>query len=657
MQILNLGILAHVDAGKTSLTERLLYQAGVIDKIGSVDQGNTTTDSLSLERQRGITIKSAVAAFSLGDIRVNLIDTPGHPDFIAEVEHALRVLDGVVLVLSAVEGVQPQTRILMRALQRLQIPTLLFVNKIDRRGADPMAVAEQIRRRLTPDLVVYGSVRQAGSTAASYHPPEPENEIYQAELMELLAQHDEEFFARYVADTAAAEPARLHQRLAKLSRAGVLYPVLFGSAMTGAGISELTSGIEEFLPSVSTQHDGETSAEVFKIERGGKGEKLAYLRVFSGAIALRETLQFKNRPASKVTSIELFRDGRAIRSEQLSSGEIGRLQGLTTVQIGDVLGELPRAKAGLQFAAPDLETKIRPETPALRGRLFAALAQLAEQDPLINVRQDAGSGDIFLSLYGEVQKEIIAATLANDFNLQVSFEETITICVERLSGSAQAAELMGEEGNPFRATVGLRISPAELDSGLSFELGVELGSMPLAFFKAVEETVRETLEQGLFGWRVTDCTVTMTHSGFTPPPPHGWSKWSSSASDFKALTPLVLMTALREAGTTVCEPLHRFDLEVPSESLKLVLPVLAELQARTHGSEVHAEVTTLSGEIPAASVHRLKEQLPAISHGEGVLDSRFSKYQAVTSAIPSRPRTDRNPLNRSEYLKRVQRRD
>ena len=210
---LNLGILAHVDAGKTTLTERLLYGAGVIDTPGSVDKGTTQTDSLALEQRRGITIKSAVVSFSVDDVTVNLIDTPGHPDFIAEVERVLGVLDGCVLVLSAVEGVQPQTRVLMRALQRLEVPSLLFVNKIDRAGADPERVLDEIEQRLTHAVVPMGSADGLGTRAAS--------------------------FAAF-----GSADGELVQR----SRAGELNPVFFGSALTGAGTEDLTRGIAGLLP-------------------------------------------------------------------------------------------------------------------------------------------------------------------------------------------------------------------------------------------------------------------------------------------------------------------------------------------------------------------------------------------------------------------------
>src|SRR5438552_13487279 len=214
MRTLNLGILAHVDAGKTTLTERLLYAAGVIDQIGSVDKGSTQTDTLALERQRGITIKSAVVSFVIDDVTVNLIDTPGHPDFIAEVERVLNVLDGAVLVISAVEGVQSQTRVLMRTLQRLRIPTLIFVNKIDRSGADAERVLEAIADKLTPAILPMGSAFDLGSRGASFVPYGVADAAFAAKAAAVLADHDDAFLAAYVDGAAAVAHCRLRDELA-----------------------------------------------------------------------------------------------------------------------------------------------------------------------------------------------------------------------------------------------------------------------------------------------------------------------------------------------------------------------------------------------------------------------------------------------------------
>ena len=211
MRTLNLGILAHVDAGKTTLTERLLHAAGVIDKIGSVDDGTTQTDSLALERQRGITIRSAVVSFVINDVTVNLIDTPGHPDFIAEVERVLSVLDGAVLVISAVEAVQSQTRVLMRALQRLRIPTLIFVNKIDRRGAEYERVMRDIAEKLTPAVIAMGSLREPGTRNADFTPYTDDNVAFSSRLAELLADHDDALLAAYVDDETIISYSEAHR--------------------------------------------------------------------------------------------------------------------------------------------------------------------------------------------------------------------------------------------------------------------------------------------------------------------------------------------------------------------------------------------------------------------------------------------------------------
>src|SRR2546421_10466187 len=256
MRTLDLGVLAHVDAGKTTLTERLLSVAGVIDELGSVDDGSTQTDSLALERQRGITIKSAVVSFAIDDVTVNLIDTPGHPDFIAEVERVLSVLDGVVLVVSAVEGVQPQTRVLMQALQRLRIPTLMFVNKVDRRGADCERVLREIGDRLTPSAIAMGSVSGEGSRGAVFMAHALGDAAFSSRLVDLLAEHDETLFAAYVDDETRVSPGELREELAAQTKQAVVHPVFVGSAITGAGVDALFAAIAELLPAAAGDADG-----------------------------------------------------------------------------------------------------------------------------------------------------------------------------------------------------------------------------------------------------------------------------------------------------------------------------------------------------------------------------------------------------------------
>jgi ribosomal protection tetracycline resistance protein len=644
---LNLGILAHVDAGKTTLTERLLYAAGVIDEIGSVDDGSTQTDYLALERQRGITIKSAVVSFAIDDVTVNLIDTPGHPDFIAEVERVLSVLDGAVLVISAVEGVQAQTLVLMRALQRLHVPTLIFVNKIDRRGANDERVLQRISERLTPAIIAMGSARDLGTRAAGFRPWGAPDAAFTATLASALAERDDALLAAYVDDEASVSYRRLREELAAQTRRALVHPVFFGSAITGAGVDSLMSGIAELLPAADGEADGPVSGTVFKIERGPAGEKIAYVRMFSGTVRTRDRLQIRRDNEGKVTAISVFDRGSAVQRASASAGEIGKLWGLGEIQIGDAIGT-PRANAEHHFAPPTFETVVVPSSADDKGRLRVALAQLAEQDPLINVRQDDTLQEISVSLYGEVQKEVIQATLANDFDLDIGFRETTTICIERPIGTGTAIEILGKAPNPFLATVGLHIEPAPTNTGVRYEPEREvLGTLPLAFFNAVEETVQKTLEQGMYGWQVTDCAVTMTHTGYCP---------ASTARDFRLLTPLVLMSALKQAGTVVCEPFHRFHLEFPADTLGAIVRVLTRLNAVPETPTMQGSSGAVEGDIPAARVHELQQQLWVLTRGEGVLECVFDRYQPVRAAIPIRPRSDHNPLNRNEYLLRVTRR-
>ena len=658
MRTLNLGIVAHVDAGKTSLTERLLHSAGVIDEIGSVDAGSTQTDSLALERQRGITIKSAVVSFVVGDVTVNLIDTPGHPDFIAEVERVLGVLDGTVLVISAVEGVQAQTRVLMRALRRLRIPTIIFVNKTDRAGARTDGVLAGIAGRLTPSIVAMGSVTGLGTAGCAFRPFGPGDAAFTAGLAEALAEHDEDLLADYVRDETGLSYRRLSRALAAQARRGLVHPVFFGSAITGAGVAELTAGLTRFLPATRGDAAGPVSGTVFKVERGPAGEKIAYVRMFSGALHVRDRLPPGGE--QRITAISVFERGPAVRREQVRAGQIGKLWGLRDIQIGDTLGVPPAGRSRHRFAPPTLETVVTPCRRADKGALHTALTQLAEQDPLIGLRRDDVRGELLLSLYGEVQKEVIQATLASEYGVAAGFSASTTICIERPAGSGAAFEIIGTPPNPFLATVGLRIDPAPVGSGVRFRLEVELGSMPFAFFKAVEETVTAALQQGIHGWQVTDCVVSMTHSGYWPRQSHAHAHFdksmSSTAGDFRNLTPLVLMDALKRAGTGVYEPVHRFHLEIPADAYGPVLPVLARLRAVPGGPVMRGSLCLLDGEIPAAQVRALEEQLPGLTRGEGVVEAAFGRYQPVRGEIPERPRTDHNPLNREEYLLRVARR-
>nr|WP_324605668.1 translation factor GTPase family protein [Streptomyces sp. NRRL S-350] len=653
---MNIGILAHVDAGKTSLTERLLHTAGVIDRVGSVDRGDTQTDSHELERRRGITIRSAVVSFTVDDVKVNLIDTPGHPDFISEVERALGVLDGVVLVISAVEGVQAQTRLLMRTLVKLRMPVILFVNKIDRVGARHQDLLDEIRTELTPAIVPLTRVEGLGTPGAralarAVGADDPD---FATQLADVLAEHGDDFLARYVEAEASLTAQDYTAELARQAARAQLYPVLFGSAVTGAGTGALVDGVTRLFPVGHGGSEGTLQGTVFKIERGWAGEKVAYVRLRGGELGPRSKVSVFRRDQhgavtelpGRTTVVEVFDRGSAVVESPARAGDIAKVWGLRDVRIGDRLGSAEGLDGEHLFAPPGLETVIRPSRPGAMPELYDALLQLADQDPFINVRKDDEEQEIAVSLYGEVQKEVIAATLADDFKLDVAFEGTRIVCVERPIGVGESVEEIDHRSKTFFwATIGLRVEPGEPGSGVVFRRSVELGSLPHAFHKAVEEAVRATLRQGLNGWEVLDVLVTLTHSGFASP--------VSAAGDFRKLTPLVLMNALKQAGTQVYEPVNRFELEVPGENASAVLLNLVECGATPETTRVQGGSCLVEGTIPARTVREFEQRLPGLSQGEGVLVTRFHRFQPVVGAAPSRRRTDLNPVDRSEYMLRA----
>ena len=597
---------------------------------------------------------SAVVSFQLHTLKVNLIDTPGHSDFVAEVERSLRVLDGVVLVVSSVEGVQPQTRRLARAIREANLPMVIFVNKIDRLGARGEALLDDIRRKLNLRVVAMNGAIGIGDRAAKVVPCHRESPAWRDPVIDLLAETNErviEEFDRTGGDLSAAFlAAELRAQIA----ARDIVPVFFGSAITGIGVPELLAGIEEWLPVAEEARDAPTVGTVFKIARRASGEKLVYVRLFAGSLTVRQRVTLHRRDAfgaverieERITGVDRFASGTAASVEAARAGEIAVLHGLRAARIGDRIGadDTGAGEIAPAFPAPALESVVRPVEPGQITRLRAALDQLAEQDPLIALRQRNDEGEISVRLYGEVQKEVIMETLARDYGVAVTFGPSRTICIERPVGTGEHAENIFADGNPFYATVGLRVEPGEPRSGIRYVR--ELGALPLAFYRAIEETVYETLAQGLSGWEVTDCVIILTRVGMCP---------ITTAADFRKLTPLVLMQALLGADTEVCEPFEAFDLEIPEDTFGAVSGALVNARATMRNAFREGASYRLICEIPTAELRAIEQQLPALTRGDGSWLSSFAGYVPVSGDAPIRARIGPQPLNRAHYLADVAR--
>ena len=398
-----------------------------------------------------------------------------------------------------------------------------------------------------------------------------------------------------------------------------------------------------------------------------RGEKLAYARMFSGAIRVRDRVQFGPGREGKVTAIAVFERGPAEPRPSVSAGSVAKLWGLDGIQVGDRVGE-PGTGGTHQFPPPTLESVVVARNSDERARLRVALGQLAEQDPLIDVRQNDVLDEVSVSLYGEVQKEVIGATLEVDYGIGVEFREATTVCIERVVGTGEALEVLhaktktnvtGKSSptslNPFPATAALRIDPAPVGSGIEFRLDVDVRLVPIYIYKTVDafitqmaHYVREALREGLFGWQVTDCIVTMTDCGYRAP--------GSTAGDFRKLTPIVVMRALEQAGSVVCEPMVRARIEIPADSISAVLPELGRLGAAIEPPSLEGTLCTLETALPAARAHDLQRRLPRLTGGEGALESSFDGYEPVAGDQPTRRRTTPNPSNLEEYVLHLARR-
>ncbi|MEV4349072.1 translation factor GTPase family protein [Actinoplanes sp. NPDC049596] len=647
MALLNLGIVAHVDAGKTSLTERLLFEAGAVDRPGSVDAGTTRTDSMELERRRGITIRAAVTSIRLGDLTVNLLDTPGHPDFIAEVERSLAVLDAAVLVVSAVEGVQPQTVAIWRALRRIGVPTMFFVNKVDRAGADVDRVVTQLRERLAARPLVLTTVGEPGRVRSLALDAEP--------VVETVAEVDDALATRWL----TGEPVGVrHVRRAvrHAVRGNRLSLVACGSAITGAGVPQLRAILQDLLPR-GGRGDGPLAGTVFAVDRDDHGRR-AWLRLWSGQLRVRDRVQLAGDRPQRITQIAVSEpDGVRVRPSA-SAGQIAAVRGLPA-RIGQHVGDPPRRHL-YRFPPATRQALVEAVDPAQRLALFAGLAELADEDPLVDLRLDEHEAQAVIRLHGEVQKEVIAALLEQRYGVRARFSGTLTACIERVAGTGAAEERIKERGNPYLAGIGLRIEAAPAGHGIEVRPGIEPGRLTPAFVAATEEGVRAALRQGRHGWPVTDCVVTMTSSQYWPRQSRPHQKFdksiSSVAADFRNLAPVVVASALDRAGTRVCQPIERFDVNLPRETFDAVAALLGRLGAVLDDTTTAGGYLEVSGTVPSSRVPDVVAALPDLTGGEAVLTTHFDHYAPVTAGHPpTLQRRGPDPADRQEWFRAVPR--
>ncbi len=623
MRICNTGIVAHVDAGKTTITEQLLCKSGAIEKPGSVDKGTAKTDYMDIEQRRGISVRAAAVQLVWENTRIHLIDTPGHADFSADVERALRVLDCAVLVVSAAEGVQARTQLLFRALMQRRLPTIVFINKTDRVGADIDRTMAQLREKLSPQMVLIGGQSDRA-------------------LGEALADRDEELFERVLAGETI-ERARLDRLIAQQCQRLELFPVFCGSALHGQGMEELLCAMVRYFPASQGGADRPFSALVYKLEHDPKLGALAHVRLYGGRVGVRDSL-YNNRTGQQEKVTQLFTaSGAALRrTDSAVCGEVAVLCGQAHARIGDVLGDpQPIPPAGTP-TRPLLSVRVLPKTPEQTPALLAALEELTSEDPMLDVRWEPSLREMLLSITGLIQLEVLGELLKTRFGLEADFDQPTVVYMETpaQSGTGFVAYTMPK---PCWAVIELAFEPLERGSGVVFESVVNPNQMLPRYQEHIRQCLPRALRQGPLGWQVTDVKITLTgghHHQFHTHP-----------LDFFVATPMAVMDGLTRTGTTLLEPYMRFEAHVPEKCGPQIIGEVLRMRGQVDDSHLDADGIVLCGVVPLATSLNFPVYLASAASGKGTLFEQFDSYRPCPLELGRQaPYRGVHPLDTARYI-------
>lgn len=673
-RIRNIGIVAHIDAGKTTTTERILFYTGRVHRLGEVDEGSATMDWMIQERERGITITSAATTCFWRDHRINIIDTPGHVDFTVEVERSLRVLDGAVVILSGVEGVQPQSETVWRQADRYHVPRILYVNKMDRVGADFLRVVEMVRERLgapavpvqlpvgseeafqgVVDLVRMKSVlylddlgTRSSETAI---PPELRELVqeYRDRLLEAAAECDDAVMLNYLEGQPVSD-ADLKRAIRKGTLSGKLVPVLAGSSFRNKGVQPLLDAVVDYLPSpldvgaVRGTHPrtGEVEerpadqqapfcALAFKIMTDPYVGKLTYFRVYSGTLRAGSYVFNATRGIrERVSRILLMHANHREDIPEATAGEVVAAMGLRETTTGDTLCDesAPIVLEPIQFPEPVISVAVEPKTKADSDKLSTALAKLAEEDPTFRVRFDPETGQTLISGMGELHLEIITDRLVREFKVeahvgrpQVAYRETLR---QRARGEGRFIRQTGGRGQYGHAVV--EVEPLLRGSGFEFVDRITGGVIPKEFIKPVEEGVREAMESGvLAGYPMVDVRVTLVDGSY--------HEVDSSELAFKIAGSLAFKDAAQKAKPVLLEPVMKVEVTTPEAYMGDVLADLNARRGRIQSMEQRQSLRVITALVPLAEMFGYATELRSRTQGRAVYTMEFSHYEEVPASV------------------------
>ena len=652
----NIGIMAHIDAGKTTATERMLYCTGKVYRMGEVDEGTATMDWMELEQERGITITAAAATCFWKGHRINIIDTPGHVDFTAEVERSLRVLDGAVALYCAVGGVEPQSETVWHQAERYAIPRIAFVNKMDRAGADFFGTVRQMREKLSapavPVEIPWGAedsfrgvidlvrevavVYDSGSLGAKVEEIAIPEELaasarqHRDNLLEALAETDNVVLAAYL-EGKKLSPEQVVAGIRRAVIARTLVPVLCGAALRNQGIQQLLDAIANYLPSPldippvkvftkdgeeerrSADRKGPLTALIFKIFSDEHCHKLVYIRVYSGTLKRGQAvLNVSAGRKGRVSRILEMHANRRTEREEISAGEIAAVVGLEGVSTGDTLcdPQHPALLERMQFTEPVIALAVEPKSPAESDKLHDSLKNLAEEDPTFRVKVDGDTGQTVVSGMGELHLQIMVERLWREFGVKVrmgkpsvAYRETVE---ERKLGEGKYVRQSGGRGH--YGHVILEVDPASRGSGVQIKNQIRGGEIPREFFRAVEAGVTEGAQSGyLSGYPMTDIVVTIKGGSF--------HEVDSSEFAFEAAAALAVRDAVRTASPVLLEPIMDLQIITPPEFMG---PIISDLNARrgkVRATEKHASRVTIKSHAPLAELFGYATDVRSLTQG------------------------------------------
>lgn len=648
----NVGIFAHVDAGKTTTTEHILFESGRTRMLGSVDNGTAVTDWLDIEKERGISVRAATISYNWKGLQVNLVDTPGHVDFLSEVERSLRVMDGAVLVISAAEGVQAQTELIWNELRRLNIPTLIYINKMDRTGIDEEALLGEIRQYLSADAV---PVQQPIGREREFQgvrpllPADSEGAVQNAGLEEAIAtleeqvaERNEGLLMRYLEGDKVA-PQEWKKAAAQLTRSCSLFPVLYGASSRGLGVTELMDAIGDYLPEPEGDTAAPLSGIVFKVERDKVMGRMAFVRLYAGQLHNRDIVRnYTQQTDEKITQIRKVDGGRSEDAGVLYAGDIAAVCGMGEVRIGDILGSPAPIPPEARLAVPLLTVRVYWENEADYPGVVKAMQELADEDPLLDVQWLAQERELHLKVMGQIQLEMLTSVLKSRFDLNVRFGTPSVIYKEtpKQAGEGFIAYTMPK---PCWAILRFQIEPAPRGSGLQYEADVRAEDLLPQYQNEVARRVPEALTQGLYGWEVVDLRVKLVEGQH--------HVWHTHPLDFAVATPMGIMDGLNNVGTRLLEPVLAFRISVPEEYAGRVMNDLIQMRGTFEPPVLQGGRITMVGRVPMAESMEYTIELNSLTKGRGAIVTFFDGYEECPEGfVAERKRIGVNPLDQSKYI-------